>query len=101
MDKLEFTDVSEQEFEKELESAVSIKDDILKSLDVSIEVRVAKKKVPLSQLSNLKCGELLALDTPVDTPVEIFCQGKLIALGELVTDGKTLSVKILETKDEH
>lgn len=100
MEKLEFTDVSDKDFEKELESAVSIKDELLGSLDVAIEVKVAKKKLPLAELSELKCGELLALDTPVDTPVEVFCQGKLIALGELVTDGKTLSVKIIETKDE-
>jgi flagellar motor switch protein FliN/FliY len=97
MNKIELQDISESSFEKSIENAFDINDDILKELQVNIEARLGSAMVSIARLKELKRGDVLELDALVTDPVKLYYKNKFIAVGELVSDGERLGVRIVES----
>ncbi|WP_144394480.1 FliM/FliN family flagellar motor switch protein [Pleionea sediminis] len=100
MDKIELKEVSENDFEKSLDNAADLTDEILNDLEVSIDVLIGAKNIKVSELKDLKIGNVLKLDTKVSEPVKLVYNGKIFAVGELVTDGEHIGIKILQSASE-
>jgi len=71
------------------------------SVPVSVTVSVGRQKISVSELLDLQEDAILPLATPIDGPVELIVEGRVIALGELIEgeDGG-LAVRITEIAED-
>ena len=69
---------------------------LLATLTVEVEVIIAKTTMTVGEVSEWRPGEVIALPTPVGTPVEVRAGGRLVARGELCTVDQQIAVRITE-----
>lgn len=69
---------------------------LLATLTVDVEVIVAKSTVTVAEVSAWRPGEVIAMPTPINTPVEVRAGGRLVARGELCTVDQEIGVRITE-----
>lgn len=84
-------------------TAEGIQDNAFLSVPVEITVSVGKAKPIIADLLKLGRGSVMALDSRIDDPVEIYIGEKLIARGELqeMEDGDRLGVRLTDVIDLH
>jgi len=70
--------------------------DLVEHVSVKLDVLVGQTTLPINRLFALSTGDILALDTLVDAPIEILLNGKLIARGELIAVGDQFGVQITD-----
>lgn len=68
--------------------------DLILDVPLKIEVVLGRTKKPLGEVLNLSDGSILELDKIADEPVEIFVNGKLIGLGEIVAVEENFGVRV-------
>lgn len=68
----------------------------LKNLEVKLEVVLGRAKIPIYKLLEMKPGTVMTLDKLAGEKVDIECNGKLIAQGEVVIVEENFGVKISE-----
>jgi len=86
----------------ELETPSSSKNSAFMGVPIEIIVSVGKARPLVSDLVNLKRDSVIALDSKIDDPVEIFIGDRLIARGELQDmdgDDGQLGVRLTEVAD--
>ncbi|MGO8758252.1 MAG: FliM/FliN family flagellar motor switch protein [Terracidiphilus sp.] len=67
-------------------SAYNLK--LVMDVELNVSLRFGQRQLPLREVLDLANGSIVELDRMVDEPVELFLDGKLIALGEaVVVDG--------------
>ena len=69
---------------------------------IEVTISVGKARPILSELVTLRRDSVLALDTKVDDPVELYIGDRLIARGELQemeSEGGQLGVRLTEVAD--
>lgn len=70
--------------------------DMLKHVEVTLEVKVGAATLSVAELFALKAGNVLELDRDVEEPVDILLNGKRVAVGHLAVAGDKLGVRITE-----
>jgi len=76
------------------ENIKAINLDLILDVPLKIEVVLGRTKKPLGEVLNLSDGSILELDKIADEPVEIFVNGKLIGLGEIVAVEENFGVRV-------
>jgi len=66
------------------DSAIAFKK--IQGIKVRVQVMLGETRLSVSQLTNLKKGEFIQLDTKIGEPVNILANGSLIARGEIAVE---------------
>ncbi len=69
----------------------------VETVDLEISVVIGTAVMPIQQLLRMGRGALIELDARVDDYAWIYANNRLIARGEIVVNGETVSVQIKET----
>ncbi|MDF0606933.1 FliM/FliN family flagellar motor switch protein [Neisseriaceae bacterium TC5R-5] len=67
---------------------------LLKDVKVSLDCRIGQCDISIAELSVLKAGECITLDTMPAGPVDILLAGEVIAQGSLVVVGEHYGIRI-------
>ncbi|MCC7084607.1 MAG: FliM/FliN family flagellar motor switch protein [Pirellulales bacterium] len=59
-------------------------------------VVLGRCSIPLGEAQRLSAGQVMTLDEPTDSPVEIYAAGRLVARGELLTLDGRFCVRVTE-----
>lgn len=70
--------------------------EVLLDLELPLSVSLGGANIPLHTLSNLGSGSMVTLDRPVDDPVDIVVNDRVVARGEMVVVDGCYGVRILE-----
>ena len=68
----------------------------LDDLRIGAQLRIGTMVLPLRNILNMKVGEVLPLDRPLNAPVQVLAGGRTVATGELVASNGFYAVKIKE-----
>lgn len=66
----------------------------IEDVEVELTVVLGQTKMPVKQLLKLGRGAVIELLENHDSPVKIYCNGELIAKGEIIVSGENIGVKI-------
>ena len=69
----------------------------LHAVDVEISVVIGTAVMPIHQLLRMGRGAVIELDARVDDYAWIYANDRLIARGEIVVSGETVSIQIINT----
>lgn len=75
--------------------------DLLKHVQVNLEIKVGYATLSVADLFQLKAGSVLSLDKKVEEPVEILLNGQAVAAGYLAVSGENLGVRVTEIRNEN
>lgn len=70
--------------------------DLIQSVMVRLGASVGEAEISVAELFALQEGAVLKLDKATDDPIEIYLDGKLVALGELVVVGDQFGVRLTQ-----
>ena len=70
--------------------------DLVEHVSVKLDIVVGQTSLPIDKLFALSSGDLLPLNTPVDAPIDVVLNGKVIARGELVAVGDKFGINVTE-----
>lgn len=70
--------------------------ELIQDVKVRLSVSVGQCEMTVQQLFALKEGEVAQLDRTSQDPVELYLEGKLIGLGDLVVVGEHFGVRVTE-----
>ncbi|MFO0553047.1 MAG: FliM/FliN family flagellar motor switch protein [Polyangiaceae bacterium] len=73
---------------------------VLGRVDVELVVELGKVSRTLTDVANLRVGDLLRLDTPIRAPVNVLVQGRSCFVARPTTSGTMLAITILERTSE-
>jgi flagellar motor switch protein FliN/FliY len=69
---------------------------LLQGVKVSLSVVVGEVQTTLGELMGLQHQSMLKIERPVDSPVDIMLDGKIVARGQLVVVGDSFGVCVTE-----
>ncbi|MCG3723705.1 FliM/FliN family flagellar motor switch protein [Vibrio cincinnatiensis] len=72
------------------------KKDIIKDVEVSIEVRLGSATITVNELFSWKKGSLLTLDNRINAPIDILLNKKVVGKGLLVACGEHYGIEITD-----
>lgn len=70
--------------------------DLIMDIPVSLSVELGRTQMKVKDVMSLTTGMVIELEKPVEDPVELYVNGKLIARGEVVVVDDSLGVKVTE-----
>ena len=70
--------------------------DLLRDLELPLNISFGSANIPLHVLANLNGGSIVTLDRPVDDPVDVIVNDRVVARGEVVVVDGCYGVRILE-----
>jgi flagellar motor switch protein FliN/FliY len=71
--------------------------DDVASEEVEIRVELGRTAISASDVEGLDCGSVVRLDQPVEHPVRIYADDRLVAEGELLVLDDRYALRITET----
>jgi len=71
--------------------------DILNDVSVTITIEIGRATLKIRDLLNLTKGSVLELNKLAGDPVDVYANGKLIAIGNIITANGKYCVKLLST----
>ena len=86
--------------QEEFSSIVKKDFELVKDVRLNLDIRVGTVDISMGNLFSLTNGSLLELDQDVGTPVEILLEGRLVALGNLVSVDGMYGVEISKLSDK-
>ncbi len=69
----------------------------VETVDVEISVVIGRTKMPIHQLLKMGRGAVIELDARIEDNVWVYANNQLIARGDILVSGETVSVQITET----
>jgi len=69
----------------------------VESVDVEISVVIGRTKLPIHRLLKMGRGAVIELDARIEDNVWVYANNRLIARGDILVSGETVSVQITET----
>lgn len=70
---------------------------IMDGVNVTFSVEVGRVSIPFRSVRTLKQGEVIAIDRPINDPMDIRVNGTLVARGQVVsTEAKKFGIRITE-----
>ena len=85
---------------KEKSAAIGERLDLVGHVKVKLTVTLGGTEITLDKLFSLSADDVLALDRPVDAPVDVRLNDKVIARGSLVAVGDQFGVRVSEVLPE-
>lgn len=70
--------------------------DLIQNVMVRLGATVGEAEISVAELFALREGAVLTLDKATDDPIEIYLDGKLVALGDLVVVGDQFGVRLTQ-----
>jgi len=70
--------------------------DLIKDVDVRMTVELGRTDMKLKDVLNLAADSVVVLDRMTDELLDVMVNGKLIARGEVVTQGERFGLRIVE-----
>jgi flagellar motor switch protein FliN/FliY len=70
--------------------------DLIREVNVRLEVRVGDSEMTVNELLNLGRGSVVRLSRTITTPVDVLIDGKVIARGHLVAADDNFGVQVTE-----
>ena len=70
--------------------------DLIKDVDVRLTVELGRTDMKLKDVLNLAADSVVVLDRMTDELLDVMVNGKLIARGEVVTQGERFGLRIVE-----
>lgn len=67
----------------------------LADIPIHVVFEVGQRRLPIKELQSLKAGYTFELDNPVDQPVTIRANGKVIGMGEVLKVGDRVGVRVI------
>lgn len=68
--------------------------DLLLDVDVDVTVELGRRRMPIREILTLGVGAVLDLRHPVDVPVDLLVNGRVIAGGEIVAVDESFGVRL-------
>jgi len=65
-------------------------------IPVDLVVELGRARLTIKELSELGIDEVVELDRPADSPLDVMVGGKLFARGEVVMVGERLALRVTE-----
>jgi flagellar motor switch protein FliN/FliY len=81
---------------EETKTEAESKGELIMNIPVSLSVELGRSKMKVKDIMSLAPGAVVELDKPVEEPVSLYANGKLIAKGEVVVVENALGIKITE-----
>lgn len=69
---------------------------LIQDIDVRLTVELGRSQMTLREVLSLAEDSVVTLDRLVDEPLDVMVNGKLIARGEVVSEGNRFGLRILE-----
>jgi flagellar motor switch protein FliN/FliY len=70
--------------------------DLILDIPLDISVELGKVKIPVNELLQLGQGSILELTKPVDEPLDIYVNNKLVAKGEVVILDDKFGIRVAD-----
>lgn len=70
--------------------------DLILDIPLDISVELGKVKIPVNELLQLGHGSILELTKPVDEPLDIYVNNKLVAKGEVVILDDKFGIRVAD-----
>ena len=77
-------------------SILSANADVIKNVNVKLNVVLGEAELSVSELMSLQNGSVFTIDKKANTPLEVYIDNKLVARGIMVAVEDNLGVKITE-----
>lgn len=81
-------------------SLTPINRDLLGHVGVTLEARIGRTSMTIRDLTALKAGTVVTLETSIADEAELYLDGTLVARGEIVAVGEHFGVRITEVAAE-
>jgi flagellar motor switch protein FliN/FliY len=65
-------------------------------IPVDLVVELGRARLTIKELAELEIDEIVELDRPSDSPLDVLVGGKLFARGEVVMVGERLALRVTE-----
>ncbi|WP_199611764.1 FliM/FliN family flagellar motor switch protein [Flocculibacter collagenilyticus] len=72
---------------------------LVKSMPVSVEVKLGELEIPIEKLFSLRAGEVLKLDKEVNEPIELILNDKIVATGNLIAIDGFFGIEIAKVQE--
>lgn len=76
--------------------SASIKGDMIMDIPVSLSVELGRTQMKVREVMSLTTGTVIELEKPVEDPVDLYVNGKLVGRGEVVVVDNCLGIKITQ-----
>lgn len=76
--------------------SASIKSDMIMDIPVSLSVELGRTQMKVKEIMALSTGTVIELEKPVEDPVDLYVNGKLVGRGEVVVVDNNLGIKITQ-----
>ncbi len=73
-----------------------IQGDMIMDIPVSLSVELGRTQMKVKEVMGLSTGTVIELDKPVEDPVDLYVNGKLVGRGEVVVVDNCLGIKITQ-----
>jgi flagellar motor switch protein FliN/FliY len=71
--------------------------DVASVADTELRIELGRTELPVADVDRLVCGSVVRLDEPVENPVSVYADNRLIARGELLVFDDRYALHITET----
>jgi flagellar motor switch protein FliN/FliY len=78
------------------EPLIAADSSLLRDVEVTLQARLGKVVMPISELMALRKDSVLSLDTRLNEPIDLLLNDTLVARGEIVAVDDMLGVRIVE-----
>jgi flagellar motor switch protein FliN len=91
---IQFSELSERQ--EAANGVVLANFDVVRNVQVKLSVVAGRGSIPVGELLSLRQGQVVKLESLLDTPMEVLLDGNVIARGDLVAVGDHFGVRIGE-----
>ncbi|MDT0574683.1 FliM/FliN family flagellar motor switch protein [Croceicoccus sp. F390] len=74
--------------------------DLLRNVDVCLSVELGRTSMKLKEVLALGEDSIVPLDRLTDELLDVYVNGRAVAKGEIINEGKRFSLRIVELADE-
>ena len=92
--KVELEDVGESLVSGESILAGNV--DVIRDLEVKLNVSLGESKIKVDELMSIKAGSVVKIDRDINTPLDIYINDKLVARGTMVVVDDNFGVQVSE-----
>jgi flagellar motor switch protein FliN/FliY len=74
---------------------------MLNDVSIALTIEVGRAQIKIRDLLNLSKGSIIELDKSAGDPVDIYANGKLISIGNIITANGKYCVRLMSIPDNH
>ncbi|MFZ5806706.1 MAG: flagellar motor switch protein FliN [Verrucomicrobiota bacterium] len=81
-------------------ASTEVKGDLILDIPVSLSVELGRTQMKVKEVMALMPGTVIELEKPVEEPVDLYVNGKLVGRGEVVVVDNSLGIKITQVVNQ-